>query len=63
MATIVADPQRCIAGGLCVMTAPELFDQSEEDGTVLVLEQPAPDQEELVRHAVSLCPGQALSLR
>ena len=37
---IKADTGRCIGAGMCVMTLPEVFDQSEEDGTVVVL---APD--------------------
>ena len=40
---IEADTEVCIGAGQCVMTAPELFDQSDDDGVVIVLEpEPGP---------------------
>lgn len=46
---------------MCVLTAPEVFDQSEEDGAVRLLRrEPAPGQEEAVRVAVDLCPSGAI---
>lgn len=56
------DPRRCCSAGMCVLTAPEVFDQSEEDGTVRLLRQPGADQEAAVRDAVDLCPSGAISL-
>lgn len=60
---VVADLEVCIGAGVCVLTAPEVFDQSGEDGTVRVLvgEVPA-DRAKLVREAVDLCPSAALSI-
>ncbi len=60
---IVADTERCVGAGQCVLSEPAVFDQSEDDGTVVVLVD-RPDGEELdnTRQAVRLCPGQALSL-
>ena len=61
---IVADQSRCAGAGQCVLTDPALFDQSEEDGTVIVL-RPHPDaagQQGRARQAVRLCPSGALSL-
>jgi ferredoxin len=59
---INADTEVCIGAGMCALTAPQVFDQSEDDGTVVLL-QPVPpaDQEEAARHAVTLCPSGALS--
>lgn len=59
---VAADLEVCIGAGVCVLTAPEFFDQSGEDGTVRVLvgEVPA-DRAKLVREAVDLCPSAALS--
>ncbi|MPY51200.1 ferredoxin, partial [Streptomyces acidicola] len=35
---------RCRGAGQCTLTAPELFDQSDDDGTVVLLnEQPPPE--------------------
>lgn len=62
---IVADTSRCAGAGQCVLTDPALFDQSEDDGTVIVrLPEPA-DAVQLARarQAVHICPSQALSLR
>jgi ferredoxin len=60
---IKADTERCIGAGMCVLTTAEVFDQSEDDGTVLVLQpEPSADQEAAVRRAVQVCPSGALSI-
>jgi ferredoxin len=60
---IVADTGVCVGAGMCVLTAPDVFDQSEEDGTVVLLvSEPTSEQAEAVREAVQLCPSGALSL-
>lgn len=60
---IEADPEVCIGSGMCALTAPDLFDQSEDDGTVLLL-RPVPADPELgsARDAVRRCPSGALKL-
>ncbi|VVJ24409.1 Ferredoxin [Amycolatopsis camponoti] len=61
---IIADTGKCVGAGQCVLTEPELFDQSEDDGTVIVLnEQPEGELVEKAREAVHVCPSQALSLQ
>ncbi|MCZ9347247.1 ferredoxin, partial [Streptomyces sp. TRM76130] len=35
---INVDRSRCVGAGQCVLTAPALFDQGEEDGLVEVVE-------------------------
>lgn len=60
---VVADLEVCIGAGVCVMTAPDVFDQGDEDGLVRVLVDLVPSGEErLVREAVDLCPSAALSI-
>ncbi|MFE2939712.1 ferredoxin [Streptomyces sp. NPDC059255] len=60
---IVADRARCVGAGQCVLTAPELFDQSDDDGTVVVLvDEVGEDDLDKVREAVHLCPSGALAL-
>jgi ferredoxin len=61
---IVADTNRCVGAGQCVLTDPTTFDQNEEDGTVLILRDHPQDQETSarVRQAVHICPSRALSL-
>jgi ferredoxin len=54
---------RCIGSGQCVLAAPDVFDQSDDDGlgVVLVPEPPA-DLLPGVRTAVDRCPAQAVTL-
>ncbi|MEV6730916.1 ferredoxin [Streptomyces sp. NPDC051364] len=61
---IIADVDKCIGAGQCVFTEPEMFDQSEHDGTVIVLNA-EPESELLAqkaREASYVCPGRAISL-
>lgn len=58
-----AEKDRCVAAGMCAFSAPEVFDQSDEDGEVIVLqENPPEDQHEAVREAVHGCPAEVLSI-
>ncbi|MBI1757949.1 MAG: (4Fe-4S)-binding protein [Actinobacteria bacterium] len=60
---IVMDREYCVGSGQCVLSAPELFDQSEEDGRVLLrTARPEPAAIDRSRIAVDLCPSRALSL-
>lgn len=57
------DEPRCVAAGQCVMVAPEVFDQRDEDGVAVVLDEtPAADLLDDVREAVAVCPAAALRL-
>jgi len=59
----MADLEVCIGAGVCVLTAPDVFDQDSADGTVRVLVEQVPAGEErVVREAVDLCPSAALSI-
>ncbi|HEY0001288.1 MAG TPA: ferredoxin [Actinoplanes sp.] len=60
---IVADRSLCVGAGQCVLTEPALFDQSPDDGIVIVLDDsPPPELHEAAHDAVLICPSQALSL-
>jgi ferredoxin len=60
---IRVDPERCCSSGVCVLTAPGVFDQAEDDGSVRLLRrEPSLEQEKAVREAVDLCPSQAIAL-
>ncbi|GHA81942.1 ferredoxin [Streptomyces tendae] len=55
---------RCVGAGQCVLAAPAVFDQDEQKGLVLVLdENPPAAQSDAVRQAVRACPSGALALR
>lgn len=64
MIQVEVDEDLCVGGGQCVMSAPEVFDQRDEDGVVVLLEQhPSQDQLEVVRRAELLCPAAAITVR
>ncbi|KAK1178071.1 ferredoxin [Streptomyces sp. NBS 14/10] len=53
----------CMGAGMCALTAPEVFTQSEDDGTVEILDpHPSQDRHALVRRAVTLCPAGAITV-
>ncbi|MCX5214875.1 ferredoxin [Kitasatospora sp. NBC_00240] len=59
---VILDQDRCCSSGQCVLTAPEVFEQSDEDGLVtLRQEHPAPGLHADVRLAAVLCPGGAIT--
>lgn len=58
---IVADRGACRGAGQCVFTAPELFDQDDVEGRVVVLVA-EPDDPASASRAVQACPNRALSL-
>jgi ferredoxin len=61
---IAVDESRCIAAGQCVLNAPDVFDQRDDDGIVELLdERPPPDQREPARRAARLCPAQVITVR
>lgn len=61
---VTVDQDKCCAAGSCVMYAPTVFDQSDDDGTVVLLDaEPAAEVHEDVRHAAEACPAVAIELR
>jgi len=60
---VVTDTDRCVGAGQCVLTDPAVFDQSDDDGTVVLLtEHVTGGQVDTVREAVEMCPAQAISV-
>ncbi|MBT2508655.1 ferredoxin [Streptomyces sp. ISL-98] len=54
-------PEQCVGAGHCVTSAPEVFDQNEDDGVVLLLDDtPDADLADSVHEAADLCPAQAI---
>ncbi|KPI05904.1 fdxB, ferredoxin [Actinobacteria bacterium OK074] len=64
MLKVTVDETKCCGAGQCVLTAPEVFDQREEDGIVVLLE-PTPTEElaTAVREAEAVCPAGAISVQ
>lgn len=52
----------CIGAGECVFAAPEVFDQDDEDGLVVQIAEPGPDDEDAVRSAAHACPAAVIEL-
>jgi ferredoxin len=60
---IVADTDRCIGSGQCVLREPAVFGLDEEEGVVTLLTpQPAGDAAERAHEAARLCPSGALTV-
>ncbi|MBB2741702.1 UNVERIFIED_ORG: ferredoxin [Microbispora rosea subsp. rosea] len=60
---VIVDEAKCCGAGQCVLIAPEVFDQRDEDGIVVLLEpEPAEDQHTAVREAAAVCPAAAIRL-
>jgi ferredoxin len=57
------DTDRCIGSGMCVLSAPDIFDQGEADGVVRLLDtQPRPERQEAAREAAARCPAAVISV-
>lgn len=60
---IITNLDKCCGNGQCVMDAPEVFDQNDDDGTVILLQpEPAPEQESATRDAARHCPTEAIEI-
>ncbi|SMD27378.1 ferredoxin [Kibdelosporangium aridum] len=60
---ISVDQDKCCGAGTCVLLAPEVFDQRDEDGIVVLLDkQPPAELHATIREAVGMCPAAAISV-
>jgi ferredoxin len=60
---IVIDQQKCIGAGNCVLVAPRLFDQTDNDGIVMLLHAtPSAAEQATARKAVDQCPSGAIQI-
>ncbi|MGC5255734.1 ferredoxin [Gordonia sp. DT218] len=58
---VIIDEDKCVAAGQCVAAAPDVFDQRDEDGIVVLLnDNPPEDAAERVRQAAAVCPALAI---
>ncbi|WP_030236125.1 ferredoxin [Streptomyces sp. NRRL S-350] len=57
------DQEKCCGAGHCVLAAPEVFDQRDEDGIVVLLDaEPPAGSHQAVRDAAAVCPAAAILL-
>jgi ferredoxin len=60
---VTIDQDRCIGSGQCVTAVPEVFDQREEDGVVILRTPgPAPRLAGDLKQAAAVCPAQAITV-
>ena len=61
---ITIDEAKCVGAGQCVLSAPEVFDQRDEDGVVVLLDSDPPESEhDNARTAAQLCPAAAIAVQ
>lgn len=57
------DQDKCVGSGQCVLAAPTVFDQRDEDGiAILLTETPAEDAQDGTRQAARICPALAIEV-
>lgn len=60
---ITVDEEKCCGAGQCVLAAPEVFDQRDADGVVVLLTaQPPAARYASVREAAAICPAAAIAV-
>lgn len=53
---INVDRDACCGAGQCVLIAPEVFAQDDDDRVILLDERPGPEFDFAMQEAVSMCP-------
>jgi ferredoxin len=60
---ITVDQDKCVSSGQCVLNAGDIFDQRDDDGVVVLLnDSPASEQTEDARKAAAACPALAIEI-
>lgn len=60
---VTVDQTRCVGSGQCVLVAEDVFDQRDEDGTVVLLDPDPPAERRAdVQHAAAMCPSTAITV-
>jgi ferredoxin len=60
---LTVDQDKCCGAGQCVLLAPEVFDQREQDGIVVLLDETPDDAlHAAVGEAASVCPAAAITV-
>ncbi|ABS03998.1 ferredoxin [Kineococcus radiotolerans] len=58
---VTTETDRCVAAGVCVVAAPAVFDQDDEEGLVVVLDaDPGEEQRRAVEDAAARCPARVI---
>lgn len=58
---VTVELDKCVGAGQCVFAAPEVFDQRDEDGlVVLLMSEPSDELHAATREAAHVCPALAI---
>ncbi len=58
---VTVEQAKCVSAGNCVAHAPQVFDQNEDDGSVVLIDAHPPDEAaDAVREAAAACPAMAI---
>lgn len=58
---VIVEQDKCVSAGNCVAHAPQVFDQDEDDGSVILLDAtPSAELADAVREAAAACPAMAI---
>jgi ferredoxin len=61
--SFTVDASKCVGAGVCALAAPKVFDQNDDDGIIVVLDDnPPTDQHDAVRDAAARCPAAVIAL-
>jgi len=61
--SVAVEYQKCTAAGQCLLAAPNVFDQSADNGTIVLLDPNPPESERpRVLDAIARCPASVISL-
>ncbi|GHJ26379.1 ferredoxin [Streptomyces hygroscopicus subsp. sporocinereus] len=59
---VTVHQDKCVASGQCVLAAQDVFDQRDEDGVAVLLdERPPTGPHDDVRQAAAVCPAPAIT--
>ncbi|OBB39647.1 ferredoxin [Mycobacterium sp. 852002-51961_SCH5331710] len=60
---LTVDQDKCVSSGQCVLNASDIFDQRDDDGVVVLLnDSPADNQADDARKAAAACPALAIHI-
>ena len=60
---VTVDEDKCCGAGQCALLVPEVFDQRDEDGIVVLRNaDPTADLAADIREAAAVCPAQAITV-
>jgi ferredoxin len=60
---VIVDEVKCVGAGQCVLAADDVFDQRDDDGIVILLDETPPAERlDDVKHAAMVCPALAITV-